>query len=40
MMTGLEVNRVHQALSVLMGQEKGTNRTLQLVADYNVPQCF
>ena len=37
MMVGLEVERVHQALAILATQERGASRTLQLVADYSVP---
>ncbi len=37
MLTGLESDRIIQALSILDGQGRGTSRTLRLVADYNVP---
>lgn len=37
MMTGLELDRVYQALSILMNQGRGENRTLGMVKDYNVP---
>jgi UDP-N-acetylglucosamine 2-epimerase (non-hydrolysing) len=36
MMVGLECARVHQALAILNTQPRGKNRTLNLVADYNV----
>jgi len=37
MMTGLESERVLQALQVLEGQSRGEDRTLRLVADYSMP---
>lgn len=37
MMTGLEINRVHQGLAILMDQGRDEDRTLRLVADYNAP---
>ena len=37
MMVGLEVERVLQGLAILGTQQRGTERTLSLVADYNVP---
>ncbi len=37
MMTGLEKERVLQALQVLEGQSRGDERTLRLVADYSMP---
>jgi UDP-N-acetyl-L-fucosamine synthase len=37
MMTGLETERVFQALAVLKGQGRGAQRNLRMVADYNVP---
>jgi UDP-N-acetylglucosamine 2-epimerase (non-hydrolysing) len=37
MMTGLEKERVLQALQVLEGQSRGDARTLRLVADYSMP---
>lgn len=37
MMVGLEVDRVMQALQILESQERGTERTLRLVADYSMP---
>lgn len=37
MMTGLEVNRVHQALAILANQPRGDNRLLRLVDDYKSP---
>lgn len=36
MMTGLEWNRVREALRILETQERGSGRTLDLVADYSV----
>ena len=36
-MTGLEVNRILQALAVLESQPCGQQRTLPIAADYNVP---
>lgn len=37
MMVGLELDRVLQGLKILEGQACGEERTLQLVADYSVP---
>lgn len=37
MMTGLANERVLQALQVLEGQSRGSDRTLRLVADYSMP---
>lgn len=37
MMTGLELDRVHQGLAVLAEQGRGANRILRPVADYSVP---
>ena len=37
MMTGLELNRVHQGLAILAGQGRGDARTLRQVADYSMP---
>lgn len=37
MMVGLELDRVLQCLKILEGQARGEERTLQLVADYSVP---
>lgn len=37
MMTGLEVERVHQGLAILENQGRATNRTLRQVADYSMP---
>ena len=37
MMTGLEVDRILQGLAILADQARGDERTLQLVADYSVP---
>jgi UDP-N-acetylglucosamine 2-epimerase (non-hydrolysing) len=36
-MTGLEVDRIHQALSVVAEQRRGLERSLRLVADYEAP---
>lgn len=35
MMTGLEIDRVHQGLVILMDQGRDEDRSLRLVADYN-----
>ncbi len=37
MMTGLDVDRVRQALAVLESQGRGAARTLRVVADYTTP---
>ena len=37
MMVGLEVDRVRQGLDILDSQLRGLNRSLQLVADYSMP---
>lgn len=37
MMVGLEVERVRQGLSILGTQQRGLDRSLRIVADYNVP---
>ena len=37
MMTGLELDRVYQGLSILIDQGRGEKRTLGMVKDYNVP---
>ena len=37
MMVGLEVDRVHQGLSILATQPRGETRSLRLVADYAAP---
>jgi UDP-N-acetylglucosamine 2-epimerase len=37
MMTGLEWDRIRQGLEILESQGTGANRTLRLVADYDVP---
>jgi len=37
MMTGLEENRIFQALEILDTQQRGTERTSRLVADYSMP---
>jgi UDP-N-acetylglucosamine 2-epimerase (non-hydrolysing) len=37
MMTGLEENRVFQALDILESQGRGAERTLRLVDDYSMP---
>lgn len=36
-MTGLEINRVHQGLAILADQGRGGERTLRQVADYSRP---
>jgi UDP-N-acetylglucosamine 2-epimerase (non-hydrolysing) len=37
MMTGLEVDRILQALTILESHSRGPERTFPIVADYNVP---
>ena len=37
MMVGLEIDRVHQGLAVLVDQGRGEDRTLRQVADYSMP---
>jgi UDP-N-acetylglucosamine 2-epimerase (non-hydrolysing) len=37
MMTGLEIDRVHQGLAVLADQKRGGERTLRQVSDYSMP---
>jgi len=37
MMTGLEVERILQGLEILAHQPRGNERSLQLTADYNIP---
>ncbi len=37
MMTGLELDRVHQGLSILVDQKRGNERTLRQVGDYSMP---
>lgn len=37
MMVGLEVERVRQGLAILASQQRGTERSLRLVADYGMP---
>lgn len=37
MMTGLELDRVHQGLAILADQKRGGERTLRPVADYSMP---
>ena len=37
MMTGLELDRVLQGLTILSDQKRGTERTLRLVGDYSMP---
>ena len=37
MMTGLELERVHQGLAVLADQPRGEERLLRQVADYSMP---
>jgi UDP-N-acetylglucosamine 2-epimerase (non-hydrolysing) len=36
-MTGLDLNRVLQALEILKTQGRGEDRTLRRVADYSMP---
>lgn len=36
-MTGLETDRVHQGLAVVLDQGRGENRSLRLVGDYSAP---
>ena len=38
MMTGLDPTRVLHAFKVLETQPTGSNRTLRIVSDYNVPK--
>jgi UDP-N-acetylglucosamine 2-epimerase (non-hydrolysing) len=37
MMVGLELDRVFQCLAILTDQQRGGERTLNVVPDYNVP---
>jgi len=37
MMTGLELDRVHQGLDILTHQGRGEDRTLRMVGDYSMP---
>lgn len=37
MMTGLELERVHQGLAILADQKRGAERTLRQVGDYSMP---
>ncbi|MDT8993086.1 UDP-N-acetylglucosamine 2-epimerase (non-hydrolyzing) [Curvibacter sp. APW13] len=37
MMVGLEADRVRQGLAILQQQQRGSDRTLRLVADYSMP---
>ncbi|MFZ2950309.1 MAG: UDP-N-acetylglucosamine 2-epimerase (non-hydrolyzing) [Desulfuromonadaceae bacterium] len=37
MMTGLELDRVHQGLAILADQKRGIGRTLRQVGDYSMP---
>lgn len=37
MMTGLQIDRVHQGLAILMEQGRGGERSLRMVADYDAP---
>lgn len=37
MMVGLDVQRVRQGLAIMEGQPRGKERSLRLVADYNIP---
>jgi UDP-N-acetylglucosamine 2-epimerase (non-hydrolysing) len=36
-MTGLELDRVHQGIAILADQKRGTERTLRQVGDYSMP---
>ena len=36
-LTGLDLDRIVQAIAILESQGRGENRTLSIVADYNVP---
>ena len=37
MMAGLEVRRVRQGIAILENQLRGSDRTIRLVSDYNIP---
>ena len=37
MMTGMNLDNVHQALKLLTSQGRGEQRSLRMVDDYNVP---
>jgi len=37
MMTGLELDRVHQGIAILADQKRGAERTLRQVGDYSMP---
>lgn len=37
MMTGLELDRIHQGLAILLDQPRGEGRLLRLVEDYSMP---
>jgi UDP-N-acetylglucosamine 2-epimerase (non-hydrolysing) len=37
MLTGLEIDRILEALAVLSTQQRGTTRTLEMVSDYHAP---
>ncbi|MDD2582670.1 MAG: hypothetical protein PHR66_11815 [Desulfuromonadaceae bacterium] len=37
MMTGLELDRVHQGLTILADQKREGERTLRPVVDYSIP---
>ena len=37
MMTGLEIDRIHQGLAVLADQPRGAERRLRQVPDYSMP---
>ena len=37
MMVGLEIDRVLQGLAILQRQGRDSERTLQIVSDYNIP---
>ena len=37
MMVGLDVDRVKQGLTIIENQPRGSDRSMQLVADYSMP---
>ena len=37
MMTGLESNRIEQAIFILENQQRGNNRLINIVKDYETP---
>ena len=37
MMTGLEINRIYQGITVLQMQKRGEDRSLRMVGDYSMP---